>query len=374
MKKFLTRLLIFICPIIIFFSIPLYVLWKSKDNFYVIDKLVVSNKKYLLGYAYDETQYKYLKWIDITSNSRKTVWTLGSSRVLQFRRQMFDSTFYNAGYTIYSLNDFRPFLKSIPVNKYPKYLVIALDEWMFNTAWDDLTVTSPVDTWQDSYRIWPQSSTYLSVYKDLFAHKYSFSTIKNDGPLYKVGLNALVNNTGFRTDGSLFYGGQIDKLVKNDKTARDFKYAGTLGRIKHGNERFQYGNSINPKALVEVDALLNYCKQHQIQVIAFLPPFAEAVYDKMMATNKYGYLKQIYPALKPIFNKYHYEVYDFSRVSLVNADDHETIDGFHGGEGVYQKIMINMLNQGSVLNQVSNVKRLQADLLKKKNNYVVYGY
>jgi hypothetical protein len=59
---------------------------------------------------------------------------------------------------------------------------------------------------------------------------------------------------------------------------------------------------------------------------------------------------------------------------LVNADDHETIDGFHGGEGVYQKIMINMLNQGSVLNQVSNVKRLQTDLLKKKNNYVVYGY
>ena len=119
---------------------------------------------------------------------------------------------------------------------------------------------------------------------------------------------------------------------------------------------------------------MKYCKNNKIEIIGFLPPFADEVYSKMYEGNNYNYLKEIYKKAKPIFDKYNYEVYDFSNVSLCNSNDHETIDGFHGGELTYQKLLIKMLDSGSILNQVTNVKRLKTDLSKNINNYIIYSY
>lgn len=373
MKRFLIQVLIFISPFIILLGPPSYVLWQSKENFYTIDTLIASKEKYLIGYAYHENNYHFLKWTYLNVNENKSVWVLGSSRVLSFRENMFDATFYNAGYTISSINDFRPFLNSIPNDKHPKYMIIGLDQWMFNSSYDALDSTPSAESWQNSFTFFPKLSTYKAIYEDLFAGKYAFSSLKQDNSMRKIGLNAIVNNTGFRNDGSIYYGGQIVKLINNDAKAFDYNYSDTFDRIKHGSGRFQYSQSVNEKALLELEKLLKYCKDHQINVIAFLPPFADKVYDAMNESNNhYGYLKEIYNKIKPFFDKYHYEVYDFSKVSLVNSSDKETVDGFHGGELTYQKILITMLDSGSILNQVTNVKRLKNDLTNKKNNYIIY--
>ena len=64
-------------------------------------------------------KHRYLKWKALQEKDRKEIWALGSSRVLQLRKQMFTTTFYNAGFTVIRIKDFMLFMKSIPKNKYP---------------------------------------------------------------------------------------------------------------------------------------------------------------------------------------------------------------------------------------------------------------
>jgi hypothetical protein len=374
MKKFLISILIFIIPFLIFFSLPTYILYKSKENFYNIDKLLSSNHNYLIGYSYNQNNYGYLKWSYLNLNENKFVWTLGSSRVLQFRKEMFDTTFYNAGYTISSISDFRPFLKSLPDFKKPKYLILGLDQWMFNESYDSLNTIPSTENWQKSFSFVPKPyPTYKSVYTDLYVGKYNLSLISdNNNSFYKIGLHANISNTGLRNDGSFFYGDQIKKLINNDKTANDYNYSDTYDRIEKGDRRFQFGQSVNNKAVLELNELLKYCKSQQINVIAFLPPFADKVYQQMINSRKYPYLENIFNSIKPIFDNHNYEIYDFSMVSLCGSNDNETIDGFHGGDVTYQKILISMLDSMSILNKVTNINRLKNDMIYKKNNYLIY--
>lgn len=356
----------------ILFSVPLFILWKSKENFYSIDKIVLSENKYLISYAYNENNYGYLKWSYLNSNNRKSIWTLSSSTVLQFRSQMFDTSFYNAGFTIVSIYDFRQFLKSLPDNKYPDYLIIGLNHFMFNSAVPSSNSCRSVDSWQNAFTFYPNQSVYINIYKDLILGKYTFSSFQYDKSIFKIGINGFVTDNGFRNDGSRYYGGQIVKLLNNDSTARDYHYLLTFDRIKQGDRGFQYCKSVDPNALLELSELLQYCKDHKINVIAFLPPFADIVYNKMIESNNYNYLNELFNKVKPIFAKYNFEVYDFSHVSLCGSNDNETLDGLHGGAVTYQRLLISMLESGSILNQVTNIERLKKDLLNKKNNYVVY--
>ena len=371
MKKFCIQIFIFISPLFLILTIISFILAFSGEYFTNIDKLIRNNEKYLIGYAYNENNYKYLKWFYINSHEKKSIIALGSSRVLQFRASMFDTSFYNAGYTISSVNDFLPFLQGIPKSKYPEYLIIGLDQWMFNKNYDNLTILPTKESWKNSFVKYPAKNTYWDVFKIIFKGKYNTLFLQKSSIEY-IGLNAKINNKGFRNDGSIYYGDQIIKLINNDTTANDYNYCDTYKRIKNGNSRFEFGNTVNNSALIVLDKFLKYCSENQIKVIAFLPPFADKVFNSMIKTENYNYLNEIYPKIKPLFYKYDYEIYNFSSVSSCNSSDDETLDGYHGGELTYQKILIKMLDSGSILNNVSNPERLKSDLIKVK--YEVYEY
>src|SRR5689334_17000957 len=127
MKRFIVRLFLFVSPVLLVLILPTYILVTSKENFFDIDKILAVENKYLVGYTYNEANYPYVQCSHLNLNERKEIWALGSSRVLQFRERTFDRSFYNVGYTITSINDFRPFLKSVPPDKFPEYVILGLD-------------------------------------------------------------------------------------------------------------------------------------------------------------------------------------------------------------------------------------------------------
>ncbi len=374
MKKFLINIVIFLFPLFLFTLIPISVLIVSKENFFKIDHFLNHKEKYLIGYAYNENNYHYMKWTYLNLYPKRDVWILGSSRVLQFREQMFNSTFYNAGYTILGINDYRSFLDSIPKSNYPKYIIIGLDQWMLNERHDNLNKTKSKSSWVESFSFYPKSGDIFNVYKDLFNHKYNFIRLLEDFSLNKIGLNAKINNKGFLNDGSMSYGNQIDKLISEDKTASDYDYQDTYDRITNGKSPFEYGVDVNKKALIELEEFLKFCKENHIQIVAFLPPFANKVYQRMTDSGNYKYLDKIYPEVKPIFSKYNYEIYDFSNLQACDSTDNEMLDGFHGSEVTYQRLLIKILELKSVLNEITDVSKLKEDLINRKNNYVIYDY
>lgn len=360
-------------PIILVILVPAYVLFSTGENFRDVDKVIRGSDKFLMGYVYNQENFSYVKWKGLSARERHTVVALGSSRVLEFRSQMFDSSFYNAGYTISSVNEFVPFLQSIPREKYPDYLIISLDQWTFNADWDSLGTRPDKNKWSESFHKIPDQGTLVKVWKDLLHHKYSLRLPRKKDNTKYIGLNAVVEGTGFRSDGSALYGKQVRKLLSGDSTALDYNYKETYGWIDKGAMRFNYGERINEKTLPELDRLLQFCKTNGIKLVAFLPPYADKVMERMRATGRYTYIQTIYPAISPLFARYGFELYDFTSIASVGSNDTETIDGFHGGEVTYQKILIKMLESNSVLNKVTSLERLRNDLKHPLNRYAVYS-
>jgi hypothetical protein len=375
MKKFISKITAFIVPLLITLIIPVLFLFVSGENYKSIDDLVKSKHDYLIGYAYNEVNYRYLKQIELESRQPQQVIALGSSRVLQFRAKMFTKQFYNAGYTISSISDFAPFIKSNLENKKPEVLLIALDQWMFNENWDNLEGYSMTNkTWSSFFKKSPSIGTIYKVWSDLLSNKYGFEVLSSheDNNTVKVGLNAFVSSKGFRKDGSIYYGSQIIKLLSNDSTANDFNYSDTFERIKEGNRRFQHGVRVNDKAIKALSDLLMYCKSMDIYVVAILPPFANDVNKKMKESTNFSYLDSIYDKSKEIFDINDFELWDMSNLTVYNSNDSETIDGFHGSEVAYLKMLIYMIENGSKLQDVSDIDKLKNDLSNKRNNYSVY--
>ncbi len=376
MKKFLVTLLFFSVPVLLLLVPPTYILFATKESFYdVTNALQHSETKHLIGYRYEESNYKYIKWWNFCYRTPDPkVLCLGSSRVLQFREEMFNVPFYNAGLAAMTLTDFQPFLQSTAKKVYPDYLIINIDQWMFNAAWDNLQTKSDPDQWRNSFTKRPNPAVYKNLWNDLWQENQTNSKAFHSLAPKPIGLQARDYGIGLRNDGSMCYGNQIEKLLSDDSSANDYHYQKTFQWIDQGIKRFEYGDSLNPQAFIVLEKLLLFCRQHSIHVVAFLPPYAKEVYQRMKESGKYNYLDKVYPALEPLFKKYHYEWYDYTRLEQLSSGDDETIDGFHASEVTYLKLLINMLENGSQLNHATDIQELKSDLKNKINRYTVYTY
>lgn len=372
MKKLLFKLFLFALPFVLVLSVPLVTLYNYKENFIDIEPVLKENKKYLIGYAYNEKNYKFLKYKVLDIRKKNKIWALGSSRILQFREAMFNESFYNAGYTITNIKDYQEFFKTIPSDKYPDVLFINIDQWMFNENYDQLKGTPNKTQWLDAFTKFPKYATIVDVWKDVFNSKYSvFNADKNE---LKIGLNAYINHKGFRNDGSMFYGKQIEKLKNKDTTADDYMYKDTRKRIAKGNNRFEYGSSFNKNTIAILEDFLKFSKENKITVVAILPPFAPKILKEMQKSGNYKYIDQIEPAIRPVFDKYHAKLYNFTDPKTINSSGDEFLDGFHGGEKTYGRILNGMAQKDSTLLKYINSSAIEKELQKKDNNFQLFPY
>jgi hypothetical protein len=372
MNVFIKKTLVFILPLVLLIIPPITILWGTGENFRKIEPVLNADARYLIGYAYNESNYQFVKWYKLNHDPKYKVIALGSSRILQFRNQMFDSSFYNAGFTITGIKDFKGFIECIPKSRYPDYLIINLDQWMFNQYYDDLKESVSEEKWSATFNRYPSFQILLDIYSDLFKGKYSLGVLKKDSEVVRIGLNAILNSKGFRNDGSFYYGDQIIKLLNNDPTVEDYLYRDTFENIRKGDKNFVFGSSINQNALIELERFLTFCQRNHIQVIAILPPFAEKVLELLNSSGNFRYMDGLYDSLKPVFDKYQFELFDYTSIASCNSSDNETFDGFHGSEITYMKMLIDILSRHSILNNVTNLSRLRKELNNPVNRYVVY--
>jgi hypothetical protein len=203
---------------------------------------------------------------------------------------------------------------------------------------------------------------WLDVWQEIHTGKIKWPRLLSlDGWSQRIGLNALMNDTGFRDDGSYRYP-DID-LDITDPRHRDFQFSGTLASIAKGSGRFAWGDAPSEPALREMDSLLDFCAMHHIDVIGFTPPHAHAVWAAMLAAGqKYAYIEKLIPELHSRFAAHGFEFYNYSDLAMFGAADTETVDGFHGSERAYLRLLVAMLEEGSRLNAVADLPKLQAVL------------
>lgn len=354
MKKFLYRFLLFLIPFyIIGFTIILCgVAGYKTGELCEFDDLIGkqrANHSVLIGMGYNEqTPYYKLK---NANYYQADVIALGTSRVMQFKFDYFSEGFYNCGGAVsQNYDEYLNFLKNL--NYQPKLIILGLDEWIFNDAWNQYCAEYSefqAITLNDRNK-W---SIIWEMIKDLISNKWNFSQIDNYSENY--GFNGRIKENGFCWDGSYYYGA----TYRNPELQKDYMFADTFDRINFGRYRFEWGgHADNQRAFEQLENFLAYCKNNDIIVIGFTPPYAPSVYDKMMQSGNYGYLAEITPMCEMIFKSFDYEYYDYMDSTLLGLDDTYFVDGFHGNDVVYANIIDDILKQGSYLGSYINKEKL----------------
>ena len=342
MKRFIRDIILLILPIVLMVAVRLliYIVAMECGEFKDIqDNIEIQRENHtvLIGLGYNE-QTRYYKLVN-ANYYEADILALGTSRVMQFKDVFFEKSFFNCGGAVAgNYNEYENFLKNLEYK--PECILLGLDAWVFNDAWNqscgDYSSFGKIEKIDRSKRVMLES-----IMADWKKGKWTFKNM-NDYP-DNIGFNGRIKDSGFMYDGSYYEG----YLCRKPEEQEDYLFADTLARIETGTRRFEWGDNIDQDTLVQLENLLTYCADNDIEVIGFLAPFAPTVYMTMRDSGNYGYLEQIEPACEILFSKYCFEFYNYMDGSCLNVTNDYFLDGFHGSEIVYGYILEDMISKGS---------------------------
>ncbi|MFH2065029.1 MAG: hypothetical protein ABIK15_07520 [Pseudomonadota bacterium] len=344
MKKFIIKHFIIFAPSVIVVLIPLYILLASGELIYP-PKIADMNSIKAWRFAYSDPT-RYIKFHIINKRKPKII-AFGTSTIMQLRDYFFTDTsvFYNAGGMVKKVKDFNLFVNSLKYN--PEVIIISLDHTFFNSHWDNGKHDYGSYFPNYNYDYFEHIYTYCfsKVFDDYQDGKIIFSLISNSQDY--VGLPAKIYKSGFRQDGSYQY--------PENQFCGTFQ--DTLDRIENANKRFEHGDRVNPLSIDTLDNFLQSCKKRKIHVVAFLPPFANVVYNKLKTKQSdYIHIFNLKIEIDPLFKKYAYSVFDFRDITKFGSNDKEMLDGFHGSEKALYRIFIKMCERDTVLKKYGNTE------------------
>lgn len=360
MIKFLRRIVLFLLPIFIYllFSYGIFVfLGYLTEELYPLTNIMERqrcNHNIRIGLAYNEqTPYYKLNNADFY---KAPVIALGSSRVMQFKSSLFNVPFYNCGGAVRgNYGEYINFLENLSYT--PDLIILGLDQCVFNDSWNN-----SIEDYSSYVKIDLEDRNSLAlvkaIKKDWKGKKWHIRDI-NKYP-HNIGFNGRIKDAGFEFDGSYYYG----NIYRQPENSDDYQFVDTYKRIDLGINRFEWGSDIDMDTMEQLDGLLSYCKERNISVVAFLPPFAPSVCKYIEKSGRYGYIKEIEPVCKVLFKKYGYEFFNYYDVSSLGINDNYFVDGFHGSEIVYAHILLGMASDGIAMHgyiDEKNIERMLKD-------------
>lgn len=278
---------------------------------------------------------------------------LGSSRAMQFVGDPWLVPTYNAGGAMRDLESGEVFLNSVLPIYHPKRMIIALDWWWFSTtrrpdAPTDASPETPL-TLHELIQpgIWIFDGT-LSA-KELSALLFSAKT-----PRPAIGLPAYFKHAGWNTFGHYDYG----DVLSEQASGSDIGFEETLKDIQRTSKRNDRGpwNDFSEKNWQRLEAIVKRLQDGGTEVILFLPPIAEPLYDWLETQPEPNMVKEVRRrlALLPALT------FDFHDPKTVRTNLCEFVDGMHGGEVTYLRILDTMAADPSAdLEHVLDRARIQ---------------
>lgn len=312
----------------------------------IVEQQTSANGNCIVGLATRNQGYYYKK--ALYQKIKPQILVLGSSRVMQFRRSFFTKSMINAGGAMNSVNEGLSFLKEALADTTPEIVIIGLDYWWFNeNALEPSLEVKPPPKLSHAISL----RSYLLPYKWLWQKKVTLKDyFARMNPLYSffdessagIGVDGIFNQNGFASDGSYVYTKTITGKEKNI----DDRFELSINNISHNGPRFEYGSQVNPIHFNHFVEMLKLLEQKRVKVFLFIAPLAPKIANKMDEyKNEYAFIA----ALREELNKAGIVFADFHHPNLLAATDCEFIDGIHGGDLVYAKILKYLAKQNETL-------------------------
>jgi len=369
MTTFIKKIIIFILPIGLIFIVPLFILLTSRE-YYSTEKAIeaqTNNPEIVYGPAYNNIDRLYKK--QLVAAKQPEVVALGSSRVMQFRKEFFikPESFVNGGGGASSLLEIEKFIKDLPTDNKIKLIIINLDHEMFKS---DKQFTTIYNTEPNIIIKWLKND-WRQSYLDYFSGKFSLTELLQQSKKSEhIGLNALIHNSGFRQDGSYQYG---KTLLDHDRDKNlTAEFAATLESIKNDRSSFIFSKEIPDSTMKTVDDILRLCQERGIYVIGYLPPMPRQFYNKISNIDD-DYKANMLSLPKKvglIFSERNFDFYNFSDIKTINATDEEFVDAQHGTDKIYIRIAIYMSLKNKQLHKYINSDNLIKLLQDTKKDFI----
>lgn len=322
-----------------------------------IYKMTVSNNEIIWNSGFYDSGH-HLK-LGIGAYIDPKVAILGSSRVLQIRKKMFDkidkNAFYNFGGAVYNISDTIKVIDKLGDSDNLDLIIIGIDwSWLQVNNDNENEIKSKIKNiigneilikYREYRNAYNNNIDYIvdhiQILQSAWRTKQFYSALLNPKKYDPVSGRLLVgigarSLGGFRNDGSYRY---WNAIVGNNGSLSD--------KIKEGFDRFYSGhytgNDIDNTSLFHLGRFLDKCSKDNINVILFLPPLMPSIYKLFTTHHNSKLFWEVMPdVLKNITEKYNFSFYDFSNHDYSQNQD-EYLDWFHGSDVLYAKLLMEIL-------------------------------
>ncbi|HYD17266.1 MAG TPA: hypothetical protein VEF76_02165 [Patescibacteria group bacterium] len=276
------------------------------------------------GFYYKQHLYKL---------RRPEILSLGSSRVLGFRQQDFSKPFANMG----SLSDIEEVIEAAETafrDRAPQVVIFGIDFWWFHPQAENRAINrSPEDggigandlfqpfNWLVSGRVTPAQA--LQILK---------------GDTKDIGIAGITQQDGTDAAGAHYY----TSTVTGAKPPEDFQFRFNLAKVEKGEKKYAHGAQLSETQWKKLLGLLDFLQRKKIHVVMFMPPMAPRVAQAMVKTGGYAYVDSLRQRLAALAAERRLPWFDYHDGGPTGTTDCEFVDAHHGGNVVYQRMLLDM--------------------------------
>jgi hypothetical protein len=309
---------------------------------------VVNKEDVLYGPAYSDCT-ENLKMTGLLE-AKADVLSLGTSRSVQLRSELFAKSFYNAGGTTPRAESLREFLAMVPRDAQPKLVVLVLDQFFVNADTDKHSAAEFRPLGEALSACVPKArflgENWMRPYRDVLARKIPASLVLGAPRADRLGVRAQVQGSGYRRDGSFQIAGRESFDEVRDRMAK-------------GVRRYEPAEEISEPLAAEVERFAADARARGIDVVAIMPPWAPTIYDEMHAIGKWRYVDKVQAALAPRFAAHGQAIYDYSDVRDLGLGDDAFYDGHHPSERVWGVILLDVAKKDDRIAKAIDAARIE---------------
>ncbi len=342
--RFAGRAFLFFAPILFLIASAETLLWKTGETWTI--KRVIERQRHGTGVLFmrgmlDQGFYRY-KFLQIQER-HPGILALGSSRVMEFRPEMFaarSDEFFNAGGMIQDLSDLKQFTRQLNSSNTPKILLLGLDLWWFNGNKPELQAFD-AGVARDAARDWPEHARLLRRFKSAKTRQSILNALhaRNE----HIGIEAREALAGFRRDGSMQY-----HFAPPQETGWKFvdrEKPPIAERIRKGSPPFAPAVGLSAERLASLAQCLNSLTNKNVLVLGFLPPFSsEAALLLQTSPGHSNLWIETRRQLPKLFEQRGLPFVDASLLADLNSNDSCMIDGMHAAETFHLTLLDRLLD------------------------------
>ena len=351
---FLGKLLLVFSPLILCIFVFEVKLWKGGETWpiaYVINIIKKNNDILFLRKYFDQGLYRF-KYCAIKDLDPEII-SIGTSRVMQFRSMMFrsDRSFFNAGGMIQHIKDLEDFSNSLKKGSRLRFLILGVEFWWLNENFSkfaekerSLNDSKDNDGVFDGFAHVDLLRRYFRSILNINGDKILYEdfkelNIKNyeDPEILKIGLLATTTGSGFRNDGSFYYGNYSlshDTFVDREKV---------VDRILNNEWKAVHDIGISDRQIQRLIDSIQRIREKNVEVVVFLPPFSKEAVKNLRESSQYRKLWSEYRIDLPRqLAKKKIMIVDGTDIESFGFNDSCMIDGLHANESYHIALLIKM--------------------------------